>query len=454
MLKNKFKIITLFLTILLTISIPIVRAKNETVSSNDIMLINNNVVDDPEADDHQQITTTDTANTENTNNEETTNSEEATTENTTNNEESVAENATENPEAISSEETSSEDSFKKSDIYLMGDNITIDYIIDGNLFVIANSVTINSQIGGDAFIIADSITIEEQGYVFSNLFAMSDNLDIKGVVYDVYALSQKANIAGYIYRDLKISSDDLSISGVVGRNAFVNCSNLTFAQANEAENSESTITSNGSINGNLNYCAPSEILIPEGAVSGETNYTKEIVSDKDSFNLQDAILSLVALIATVVIIWLVCLWLAPKFLDNTVQLITKKTLPVIAYGILTPIVIVIASIIAFILGITAKIGLLALMVLFILIVIGSPIFIITINNIICNKLKIEKTAKTFGMLILSSIVLWLIKLIPYVGSIVGLITGIIGLGIVTMSLLKKDKIKETDKNTDKNKDVK
>ena len=71
-----------------------------------------------------------------------------------------------------------------------------------------------------------------------------------------------------------------------------------------------------------------------------------------------------------------------------------------------------------------------------------------------NKLKIEKTTKTFGMLILSSVVLWLIKLIPYVGSIVGLIAGIIGLGIVTMSLLKKDKIKETDKNTDKNKDVK
>ena len=449
MSKNKFKIITLFLTILLTISIPIVRAENETVSSNDIMLINNNVVDDPEADDHQPIITTDTTNT---NNEETTNSERSTTENVTNNESSTTENSTENEEAISSEETSSEDSFKKSDIYLIGDNITIDYIIDGNLFVIANSVTINSQIGGDAFIMADSITIEEQGYVFSNLFAVSDDLNIKGVVYDVYALSKKTNLSGYIYRDLKISSDDLSISGIVGRNAFVNCSNLTFSQANESENSESKITSNGSINGNLNYSAPNEISIPEGAVSGETNYTKEITQETNSFNLQDAIISLVSMIVTIVIIWLICLWLAPKFLNNTTQLITKKPLPVIAYGILTPIAIVIVSIIALLLGITAKIGLLAFMVLFILILIGSPIFIITINNIICNKLKIEKTAKTFGILILSSIVLWLIELIPYVGFIVGLIAGIIGLGIITMSLLKRDKIKEKDK--DKNKDVK
>ena len=91
------------------------------------------------------------------------------------------------------------------------------------------------------------------------------------------------------------------------------------------------------------------------------------------------------------------------------------------------------------------------MVLFLLISIGSPIFIISINNIICNKLKIEETSKTLGMLILSSIALWLVELIPYVGSIVGLIAGIIGLGIVTMSLLKKDKTKETDKN---NKDTK
>ena len=33
---------------------------------------------------------------------------------------------------------------KKEDVYLMGDEITIDYIVDGNLFVLANKVNINS----------------------------------------------------------------------------------------------------------------------------------------------------------------------------------------------------------------------------------------------------------------------------------------------------------------------
>ena len=433
MLKNKFKIITLFFAILLAISIPVVRAENETNSSD---IINNNVIDDPEADDNQPAATIDSANNASTENS---NNQSSDVENTT--------STTEDSENHSSEEASSEDSFKKSDIYLTGDNITIDYIIDGNLFVLANNVTINSQIGGDAFIMADSITIGEQGYVFSNLFAMTDNLDIKGVVYDVYAVSQKTNITGYIYRDIRISSSDLSILGVVGRNAFVNCSNLTFVQENTSENDETTTNSKGSINGNLNYSASEEISIPDGVVSGETNYTKTNTST-NSFNLQDALISLVTMIATIVIIWFVCLWLAPKFLDNATQLITKKILPVIGFGILTPIVVTIVSVIAFIIGITAKIGLLALIMLFLLILIGSPIFVITINNVICNKLKIDKKAKIFGMLIVSSILLWLIELIPYVGSIIGFIVGIIGLGIVTISLFKRNKIKETNKSED------
>ena len=402
MLKNKFKIITLLTVIILSFTVPIVRAENEDNSSetseNDIAPISSNDETNPVVDS-----------------------------------------------------TPSEDSLKKEDVYLVGDNVTIDYIVDGNLFVFANTVTINSQIGGDAFICANKVIVEDQGYIFSNLFTVSQDVEIKGVVYDVYAVSNNLSVQeGYIYRDLRVSCNNLTITGTVGRNAFVNCSNIAFSTNDtntESDEESSNRSTTGVINGNLNYSSKNEISIPEGAVYGEANFNK-VIANNDS-TIKDYILSIGTFIATVLIIWLACLWIAPKFLDNTRNLVSKKTLPVIGIGLLTPIVTVIISIILFMIGITAPIGFITLGILFILLAISKSIFTISINNLICNRFKIEKTAGILGTLIASSAVLYLIGLIPYVGSIVNFIAIVIGLGIIIYSVpvkFKKEKKEKNEKN--------
>lgn len=398
MLKNKFKIITLLTVIILSFTVPIVRAENEDNSSetseNDIALISSNDETNPVVDS-----------------------------------------------------TPSEDSLKKEDVYLVGDNVTIDYIVDGNLFVFANTVTINSQIGGDAFICANKVIVEDQGYIFSNLFTVSQDVEIKGVVYDVYAVSNNLSVQeGYIYRDLRVSCNNLTITGTVGRNAFVNCSNIAFSTNDtntESDEESSNRSTTGVINGNLNYSSKNEISIPEGAVYGEANFNK-VIANNDS-TIKDYILSIGTFIATVLIIWLACLWIAPKFLDNTRNLVSKKTLPVIGIGLLTPIVTVIISIILFMIGITAPIGFITLGILFILLAISKSIFTISINNLICNRFKIEKTAGILGTLIASSAVLYLIGLIPYVGSIVNFIAIVIGLGIIVYSVPVKFKKEKNEK---------
>ena len=109
------------------------------------------------------------------------------------------------------EVTTTEENFKQGDVYLTGDDITIDYIVDGNLFIFADTVNINSQIGGDAFIFANSVTVGDQGYIFSNLFTIAPTLNILGVVYDLYALSDNVTITGYVYRDIRVSANNLNI---------------------------------------------------------------------------------------------------------------------------------------------------------------------------------------------------------------------------------------------------
>lgn len=385
MLKNKLKVIAILSIMILTLTLPVVRAENE----------------DNEANKPGAITSENISN--GTNNEVL---------------------------------TSNNENLKKGDVYLSGNDITIDYIIDGNLFVFANHVTINSQIGGDAFICANSVTIGEQGYVFSNLFTFAKDVTIDGVVYDLYSASQNTTINGYVYRDIRVGSNTVNVLGTIGRNAYIDCVNLNFTQNTTDQNNTAN---SGTINGNLSYASKQEIAIPESAVIGEVTFEQEMSFDRNTIQMQ--ILSLGTFVVTVVIIWLACLWLAPKFLKNsTSPLTTKKILPVIGFGILTPMVVVFASIILLILGLTSKIALLLITTLVILMGISTSIFVIMVNTIICHQLKIQKTVGIFGMLVVSSIVLWLVILIPFIGSLIKLIAVILGLGSIVSSLVLKEKL--------------
>lgn len=401
MLKNKTKFIAIFLIIILLFSTTFVFADNE---SND--------------DEVTAITT------------------DVTTDEIENSIENIATNA-----------GLQEDNYKKNDVYLNSDNITIDYIVDGNLFVCANTVTINSQIGGDAFILAKNVIIGEKGYVFNNLFAISNSVEIKGVVYDVYALAKNLTIAkGYVYRDLKTSCNTLNINGVIGRNAFINCSNINF---NTDENT------NGIIYGNLNYKAKSEFSIPENVINGTVNYTPAEISSEKSVQaiIANYILNLGCFLAFILIVWLVCVLLAPKFLENTNNYVGKKTLSILGTGLLTIIVVPIACIILILLQLTSGVSLFLLALYILALIVSTALFTITANNYICSKLKINKNLGIFGMLIISGIIIWILTQIPYIGGLISLIVTVLGLGILITSILpkklKKDKIVTKNENAKK-----
>lgn len=402
MLKNKTKIIAFLLVLILAITSSFVYADNETSSENDIALIS-------DTSETKPVET----NVENT---------------------------------VSTNETS-KDSYKNSDVYLMGDNVTIDYVVDGNLFVMADTVTINSKIGGDAFIMAKTINVGDQAYIFSNLFAMADSIDIKGVVYDVYALAQNFTVSnGYIYRDAKLCCNTININGTIGRNAFVSCSNINF---NTDENDK------GIIYGDLTYSTPSELSFDKNIVNGNVTYKAPKVSPEKSVReiVASYISDLGAFLAFVIIIWLVCLWLAPKFLNDTNKFVGKKTLNVLGTGLLTLIAVPIACIILLLLQLTAGISLLTVAIYILALIVAKSIFTIVANNYLCSKLNINKNTGIFGMLIVSGVIVWVISELPYVGGIVSFIISVLGLGVLVSAILPKkakkasdtDKVKETTK---------
>lgn len=395
MLKNKTKILVFLLILAISLTTSFVYADNETTLEDDIIPISDNLESSP------------------------------------------VENNAENP--ISTNEPT-EDTYKSHDVYLTGDNVTVDYIVDGNLFVIANTVTINSKIGGDAFIMANNINVSEQAYIFNNLFAMANSIDIKGVVYDVYALAQNFTVSnGYIYRDAKLCCNTININGAIGRNAFVSCSNINF---NTDGNDK------GIIYGNLTYSAPSELSFDKNIVNGNVTYKAPKVSPEKSVReiVASYILDLGAFLAFVIIIWLVCLWVAPKFLNDTNKFVGKKTLNVLGTGLLTLIAVPIACIILLLLQLTAGISLLTVAIYILALIVAKSIFTIVANNYLCSKLNINKNTGIFGMLIVSGVIVWVISELPYVGGIISFIISVLGLGVLFSAILPKKAKKASDTN--------
>lgn len=394
MLKNKITKITLILLLALSLLVPIVRADDNEA--------------EPISDNSQEKAV------------ETTQGNETTSETT----------------------QSTDNSMKKSDVYLTGDDVKVDYIVDGNLFILANTVTISSQIGGDAFICAKTINVEKEGYIYSNLFAAANEVNISGVVYDLYTTANTLNINGYVYRDIRTSSDTLNFSGVIGRNAYVYSKNIEISSNSDGQ---SSVTNKATIYGDLNYSSSSEASIPEGTVTGSVNYSPITTSTK-SKSISSYILALGRFIVTVLVIWLLYLWLAPKFLENTGALLSKKLLPVIGSGILTPIIFVIAFVLLLILGLTSNIAIIGTMLFAVLLMISNSTFVIAINNLVCKKFNISKNATTFGVLIITSAVIWLLELIPVVGSILNFVIMIIGLGILVTAIIpEKEKSNKNSK---------
>ena len=345
-------------------------------------------------------------------------------------------------------ETQEEITIKEGDEYLFQDTVTIDTPVDGNLFIMANTVTINTQVGGDAFIFANTLNIEENGYILNNVFACANTINVKGVVYNIYSVGDTLTIDGFVYRDVRSICNTLNINSMIGRNVFANCSSINFKEKPDTEDTPS-IASYGTIQGDLNYFSDEEITIPEDSVAGETHFSQ---LQNSTFDISNYMYSLGAILVSAIVLWLIGLWISPKLLHNTSHPITlRKALQIIGLGILVPIIIALLSFIILLIPITSQFTILLLCVLAILFFISTSVAIINVNTMICNKLKVTQNLYKLGFLIVTTIIFWLLTLIPYVGMVISLIAIIWGIGTISYSILIKENSNE--KKSDSNKKI-
>ncbi len=326
--------------------------------------------------------------------------------------------------------TSTDLTIKEDDLTLFGDTVTIDYPVNGNIFIFANNVTITSQINGNVFIRAYDITIANTSIISGSLFTHSTNLFLNGVTYDSYNFANNIEINGFINRDLRANALTIHINGTIGRNAYLDSDNIFFS---ELTNDIPHIAEN------LNYYSTYDLTIDQKNIGGAIS--KYIPSSLISITFVDMF---IIIMLTFTIIGGLILFFAPRFTNDIATKENKTTNHILylVYGVISFIVLLIAAL--FFMTVSIGMTIFILISLVLLTFIGLPIPLILLTYKFMPKLKFKHFIFKFSLYITLFLVLTLLQLIPYIGSLLLILFTLYGVGIIIHYVITTSKKLRTD----------
>ena len=329
------------------------------------------------------------------------------------------------------EETVQNTTTTDNDIYLYDSNIVINYNVNGNLYLAGFNITIDSNITGNVFAYGNNVTITENSNISGSLFCTSPMLNLKGVVTDLYTVSNNLDISGFIVRDARVKSSVINLFGSIGRNVYAISNSINFTNSDASLNI---------ISGDLNYYSSQDLNIPDENVNGEIKFTSNANTDNIFYSY---LMSFTAFVLTTVIIYGFCLLLIPNFNEKATLLKDNKIFTKLGLGIITPIAIILLSVLFFLLQFTVSIAIILICFLVVIFILSSHTSIIILANTLRQKFKLDTKLYKISFVILASLIFWLISLIPYLGMVTAVFLVLFGLGTIIytiFSINKKDKI--------------
>lgn len=326
----------------------------------------------------------------------------------------------------------------EGDLYIFDQTVNMDQLVDGNVYIFGNDVTISGQINGNLFVFANNLKFDNS-YVRFSVYACANKVEFNGACNDLYIACTDMNVAydSYVSRDVKASvANNLSFIGAIGRNADIYANSLNFGEGEQA----------GLIYGNLNYSSPNEIEIADGIVEGNVNYTPDNSNQQKVISTQEIIknyvIDLVQAIVFTLVVFVLISWLTPKFVSATSDYASVKIFKGFGIGLLACLVAIIAGFILLISNIATPVGFALLTLFGLLISLGFA----TLATAITKKfVSDDKKGKTFGILTLVTICLWVLEQIPFIGGFATIFVSVTGLGIIVAYAFRKNKKEVEDK---------
>lgn len=320
------------------------------------------------------------------------------------------------------------------DLYLFDNNVVMDKLVDGNVFIFGKNVEITGRVNGSLFVFGDKVTFSEKSYVVQSIYACANNLTLNGAANDLYAAGNviDMNYNSFMIRDLRVAANTFNFKGGAGRDAFVEADNFNF---------ETTSGSSAIVYGDLNYSSNKELELSKELVQGEIKYSAPSTYEGESVQeiILDKIVNLLETILFTVVIFLLIAWLAPKFVEESKNYISKKSFTSFGIGLLAFVVAVFVSLAL----LFSYIGVpLAFAIFGIFMLMMSISFAITTTCITFKakeKFNFSKKYLTIIALVVITLILWALEQIPYVGAIVAIIVNLVGFGTLISYLFKRTK---------------
>jgi len=346
------------------------------------------------------------------------------------------------------------------DLYLFGSRIAVDGTVNGDIIAFADIIDINGPVNGNFNGGANYITVKGpvrgsvrvaastmdiDSSIGGDLVAAASQVDITpggSVGRDLLAAAGTVRVDGPVGKDIRGSAGDLIINSSVGGNVDIECRDVKLEPA-------------ASIAGYLTYRSEHEAEQAAGAmVKGQTTHVSPPppqTSGDATGRMVGWALSAIVIFAVILLVLvaifkyiaalltgIIFILIARKYISGLVETLKSKPWHSLGYGALFLFLVPIAVVIAFILVIGIPLGLAGL-ALYILAVYLGRIF----TGLFIGKWILRQSADTtapgplIGALALGLLVVNIVSIIPFIGSLCDLAAILFGLGAILIFIKTK-----------------
>ena len=330
------------------------------------------------------------------------------------------------------------------DLYAGGGDIIIDGTVNGDVFAAGRSLTINGQVNGGVSFAGQTAVINGQvahgvrfggqsitvnGKIGGDLVAAGAQLNISRnaeIGDDLIMGMGTAQVNGRIVGDIRAGAGDVTIANGVGGNV-------------EMEVERLTIASTATIGGNLNYLSPNEATIESGAqVGGEVTHRiperKEPAATGIFAGLVGAAIWKILAFLMSFVVGLIIILLASRRTAAMAGSIQAHPWLSLGWGAIVLFGIPIAAIIVMITVVGLPLGLISLVLYGIAIYLSQiPVALLIGRLIIRPRGEMDSQGLLIGAFALGLAILFLLRLIPFIGWFIGLLVVVFGLGSLITS---------------------
>lgn len=360
----------------------------------------------------------------------------------------------------------------KGDLFAIGRLVEVNGVVEGDLMVVAQAVKITGTVKDDARVAGQIVYLDEKAVVGSDLLSAQFGLEARPgsrVEQDFFSAGSLVALDGDVGRNVKLAGTSVRLSGKIGGDAELLLSETGDAASFNTLNTQDipggltvpsltpglTLADTAQVDGKLTYVSGTEIKVPEGAkIAGGVSRKEPVKAAKAEPSAAEMALDWVAgqvqRFLTMLLVGLLIVWAAPGPVRQFGATVQKLPLPSLGWGAVALVAFVLGLIVLAILiallsailglftlgkswGDFIGLGLLlggGLTSAFILVwaYLAQIIVVVLVGRLVLEKIKPDWSEGRVWPLVVGLILFVLLTAIPCLGSLLGLLASLAGLG--------------------------